>query len=190
MRIRRSFATLAFVVSGILMPVFVAHATGSQAPTVVDGPSLDRILRAADQGNPQAQLAAGDAHMLGEGGIAQDRKQALVWYRKAALQGHTPAQRRLGYLYSNGEAVERDEAESLRWYLMAAELGDAQAQRVVGLIYGKEGNLHEAYFWTSLAVRKGNLEAVKAKDYIASKLSTLQKAEVQKRVAAWKPKPS
>jgi TPR repeat protein len=53
-------------------------------------------------------------------GIAQDKKEALKWFRKAADQGLPEAQYELGQLYQSGETVEKDRIESLKWYVLAA----------------------------------------------------------------------
>ena len=40
--------------------------------------------------------------------MAQDEKQAVVWYRKAAEQGGAQAQCSLGVMYREGLGVSRD----------------------------------------------------------------------------------
>ncbi|MEI6418018.1 MAG: SPOR domain-containing protein [Sphingomonadales bacterium] len=84
----------------------------------------------ADQGDPDAMFNIGQAYKLGRG-VAQDRAQALVWYRKAAARGHLPAQANLGILLFQGG----DKAESLRWLKMAADRGEMRAQYVLGVVH-------------------------------------------------------
>ena len=40
-------------------------------------------------------------------GVAQDAKQAVSWYRKAAEQGNATAQYNLGAMYQNGDGVTK-----------------------------------------------------------------------------------
>ncbi|MDW3254007.1 sel1 repeat family protein, partial [Escherichia coli] len=56
---------------------------------------------AARQGMVEAELAIGDALRAGNG-VAQDRDQALHWYRQAARQNNEGALRRLQAM---GESV-------------------------------------------------------------------------------------
>jgi TPR repeat protein len=46
-------------------------------------------------------------YYLGDG-ISQDYKQAIFWYRKAAMQLDANAQYNLGYMYLDGEGVSQD----------------------------------------------------------------------------------
>ena len=44
--------------------------------------------------------------------MAQDKKQAVHWYTKAAEQGDADAQQNLSVMYARGEGVARDAAKS------------------------------------------------------------------------------
>jgi two-component system sensor histidine kinase CreC len=61
-------------------------------------------------------------------GVAQDHKQALRWYRKAADQGNASAQYNLGWMYSKGKGVAQDDKQALKWFRMAAEQGEGVVQ--------------------------------------------------------------
>ena len=54
--------------------------------------------------------------------------------KKAAEQGDTDAQARLGFMYTWGEGVTQDNAEAVRWYRKAAEQGDADVQAWLGFV--------------------------------------------------------
>ena len=41
-------------------------------------------------------------------GVAEDDREAVKWYRRAAEQGDASAQLNLGFMYSNGEGVAQD----------------------------------------------------------------------------------
>lgn len=56
---------------------------------------LTAIQRMAEHGDAQAQFNLGVMYAKGEG-VAQDLKQAVPWYRKAAEQGMVDAQYSLG----------------------------------------------------------------------------------------------
>ena len=51
--------------------------------------------------------------------MAQDPQQALYWYLRAARQGYTDAQVRLGELYSGGHGIAADPVRAYAWYSMA-----------------------------------------------------------------------
>ena len=55
--------------------------------------------------------------------MAKDAAQAVVWYRKAAKQGHAAAQNNLGVCFLEGNGVEQDAAQAWAWWEKAAELG-------------------------------------------------------------------
>lgn len=49
-------------------------------------------------------------------GVEQDFRQASVWYRKAAEQGHPGAQATLGVFYDAGQGVKQDSIEAFAWF--------------------------------------------------------------------------
>lgn len=59
--------------------------------------------------------------------------KAVKLYRKAAEQGNTDAQFRLGMCYEGGRGVAKDETEAIIWYRKAAERGYAVAQSVLSI---------------------------------------------------------
>jgi TPR repeat protein len=84
------------------------------------------LLRAAQNGSPNAQCTLGV--MCHEGvGVAQDDRQAVAWYRKSADQGFAQAQLNLGIMYNNGWGVSRNVAEAMKWFRLAARQGDETA---------------------------------------------------------------
>ena len=58
-------------------------------------------LKAAQQGNIEAQLNVGLAYQNGDG-VEGNFVEAAKWLRQAANQGNTVAQANLGWLYANG----------------------------------------------------------------------------------------
>ncbi|PKL76497.1 MAG: sel1 repeat family protein, partial [Candidatus Melainabacteria bacterium HGW-Melainabacteria-1] len=49
--------------------------------------------------------------------------KALIWYRKAAEQGHADAQNNLGSVYELGQGVTANRATATEWYRRAATQG-------------------------------------------------------------------
>ncbi|MFQ2690164.1 tetratricopeptide repeat protein, partial [Aeromonas caviae] len=67
-------------------------------------------------------------------GVAQDDKQAVTWFRKAAEQGDAKAQGLLGIMYVQGKGVAQDDKQAVTWFRKAAEQGDATAQYLMGVL--------------------------------------------------------
>ena len=64
----------------------------------------ERLRRAADQGNADAQFNLGVMYAEGRG-VPRDDAEAARWYRCAADQGEAAAQFNLGLMYAKGEGV-------------------------------------------------------------------------------------
>ena len=113
------------------------HATGLAVPQD-DKLSAMWFRKAAAQGHPHAKhliddiyLHGGGAYqhtlgcMFAEGGwFTQDNELAAKCFRKAAEQGHTQAQYKLGLMCRNGEGVPQNHAESFFWLTLAASSGN------------------------------------------------------------------
>lgn len=79
------------------------------------------------------QEGLADLFASGEG-VEQDKAEAVRWWRKAAEQGDTMVQLRLGGAYERGEGAPRDYAEAARWYRKAAEGRDVAAGAAQALL--------------------------------------------------------
>lgn len=64
-------------------------------------------------------------------------EKAIEWYKKAAEQGHVPAQARLGEIYYKKKWMEQDYKEAAKWLEKAAEQGDALSQHYLAILYYK-----------------------------------------------------
>ena len=71
----------------------------------------------------------------GKGGVSQDMKEAVKWFRKAAENGNSAAQSNLGIFYDYGKGVQQDYAEAVKWYKKSAEQGNTSAQYSLGMCY-------------------------------------------------------
>ena len=67
--------------------------------------------------------------------MSQSHKDAAVWYRKAADQGHAEAQGSLGNIYDQGRRVPQGHKEAAVRYWKAADQGQANAQFNLVLMY-------------------------------------------------------
>ena len=143
--------------------------------------SKSRVKKLAEQGNPEAQFdlgmlhryfteASSSGHYLvpygvwsTDEGIAPDGptgyEEAVVWFRKAADQGHLGAQTWLGCAYQRGEGVDKDCVEAVRWYRKAANQGNKEAQLRLGDAYergeGVNKDLVEAVGWLRRSASQG-----------------------------------
>ena len=92
------------------------------------------FLAAAKEGHADSQFNLALMHEKGIG-VGKDEKQAVVWYRKSALQDNAAAQYNLGVLYENGRGTPVDFAKANEWYRKASVQGDALATGNLGMLY-------------------------------------------------------
>ena len=86
---------------------------------------------------PSAQYNLGYMYSKGRG-VPQDDQQAVIWYKKAAKQGHASAQlQSWRTCMSKGRGVPQDDQQAVIWYKKAAKQGDASAQFNLGNMYYK-----------------------------------------------------
>lgn len=72
-------------------------------------------------GDPYALTALGIMLFRGEGGLNQNREQAVELYRKAADLGYAPAQYNYSAALALGQGIPKSEQESLKWWRRAYE---------------------------------------------------------------------
>ena len=153
----------------VLLLAAFAFLTSCQPGTA----DIENIRRRAEAGDSASQYNLGGRHLHGYGGVPQDIREAVKWYRKAAAQGHAAAQHSLGLMYAKGEGVPEDHREAVKWYRKAANQGHAEAQFKLGKMYAAAGrglagwkpegvpaqNLPKALKWLRLAAEQGHAEA-------------------------------
>ena len=109
-----------------------------------------------------AQFRLGAMYYYGEG-VAQDKREAAKWFRKAAEQGLAEAQFGLGMVCYHGDGVAQDVREAAKWFRKAGEQGYVDAQVSLGVMYGNgEGvaqDKREAAKWFRKAAEQGHLDA-------------------------------
>src|SRR5882757_7210399 len=79
-------------------PLGAGIYSGLPCAAKIDSRDLDKLLRKASRGDPNAQFTVGCVYEYGAG-PRMDEAQAISWYRKAAENGLASAQGRLGHIY-------------------------------------------------------------------------------------------
>lgn len=169
------------MVSVLLLAGLCFGVTTAQAKAWRNAPFAE-VQQAAEQGDADAQISLGYRYAMGDE-VAQDDRQAVVWYRKAAEQGLVEAQVNLAGRYYNGKGVPQDYRQALTWFKKAAEQGDYFAQFRLGEMYAKGRGVaqdHElAYVWYSVAAANGWGDAVAERDTAAKELTPAVLADAQ-----------
>lgn len=110
-------------------------------------------LMKAEQGDADSQYLIGKWYANDVPFIRKKNSEgnAVKWYRRAAEQSHTDAERCLGDCYYAGMGVAKDYEEAVKWYRKAAENGDGEAIYNMGKCYfegkGVEQSYEEAISW-------------------------------------------
>ena len=123
-----------------------------------DEREADEAVRCADIAHDMDLILP---HGDGNGnGVAEDKKKAVKWYRRAAKKGLPIAQFKLGTCYTTGVGTQVDLNEGILWINKAAEQGFVVAQLVLGIYYyeGKEipQDFSEAAKWFRKAADQGD----------------------------------
>lgn len=85
-------------------------------------------LKAANEGNAEAQFDMGTMYDVGEQGVKRDLVEAAKWYRMAAEQGDSAAQYNLAIMYDMGEGVEKDLVQAYAWISVSEIFGNKGAR--------------------------------------------------------------
>ena len=114
---------------------------------------------------------------------------AIEWYSKAAQQGSSVAQVRLGLIYYLGEGVEQDMMLAQQWFEKAALQGHPRAFEILGRIYylghGVEQDDVMAFKWFTLARAAGDKSSRAAMEVLSSRMNEVQVAQGEELVAEW-----
>ena len=117
------------------------------------------LQQRANAGDPEAQVALGNAYESGQG-VTESVTEAARWYERAASSGHVGAQLNLATMYLDGQGVRRNTALAARWFRAAADRGDAVAQFNLGVLLetgapGVTRDLAAAANWYGKAADQG-----------------------------------
>lgn len=117
------------------------------------------LLRAAENGDADAQWQLAQLYFAGHIDHAEKRNPGHGWRERAAENGSAPAQVSLGEAFRAG----KDPARALRWFTRAAALKNARAAYLAGLMHrqgeGTPWNDAEAARFFGLAVELGSNDA-------------------------------
>ena len=94
--------------------------TTAQPPFQLDQLALSLFHRAANQGNVDARIKAGDYHYYGHG-TTMDKHQAFEYYKAASDAKSSLAAWNIGYMYENGIGVDQDYNMAMRFYDLTYE---------------------------------------------------------------------
>jgi len=98
--------------------------------------AFEDLMPYAARGDARSQFAI--AEMLRSGnGTKRNRAEALIWYRRAAEQGHSVAQCNLGTSLYNGWGTDADPQAAIDWWMHAAINGNARAMFNLGTVIAK-----------------------------------------------------
>jgi uncharacterized protein len=145
------------------------------------------IALAVVQGTPSARADAAAGSAAFDKG---DYARAMAEWEGAAERGDPAAEFGLGMLYERGDGeLKQDYKQADHWYEKAAEHGNSWAEFRLALIWSAGSDEFpadrvEAFKWSVLASEKG--VAIDVKAQLGEALDRNQKAEAEKRAAAWK----
>ena len=145
----------------------------------------------ADKGMPEAQISLGMIFENGQG-VPQDFKKAIKWYRLAADQGLTKAQKKLdsllkisptaqlnfdlGMRFETGQEVPQDFREAIRFYRIAADMGHIKAQEKINLILSepfleqiKSDKTRKIKATHQAKIREENIASITEQDFTEAK---------------------
>jgi|SRR5580704_1633848 TPR repeat protein len=64
-------------------------------------------------------------------GVPLDYSEAMIWFRRAAGQGHPVANLYFGVMYAEGRGVPRDYVRAHMWFSLSAALGEQRAVKTL-----------------------------------------------------------
>ena len=102
--------------------------------------------------------------------VAKSGNSSVDSVIKAAEQGDSVAQNKLGYMYRMGYGVPQSDANAAKWYRKAAEQGNASAQVNIGNCFfdgrGVERNYNIAREWYEKSAAQGNSNGLLKMGYL------------------------
>jgi len=118
--------------------------------------------KAADQGDPGAQVDIGYFYLAGIG-VKPDAEQAVRWFQRASASGSCAGKLNLAVLYLRGEGVPQDARLALDLLNDLARRDDPRGEAYLGLVYvlgvGAERNPALAEHWFDKAAKHHSPEA-------------------------------
>ena len=111
----------------------------------------------------KALLQLGICYQNGQG-VACNPKEAVKYYRQAAMRGSAPAQNRLGICFRDGVGLPQNDVEAEKWFARSAEQHYPDAQFNLASVYeigtaNIAKNLRSAFIWYRKAAVQGLRQA-------------------------------
>jgi TPR repeat protein len=117
---------LALLIAVILIAnLLIAPARADDA---ADVQMADRYQRAAERGDPAAQMYMGAILSAGIGRPQSDR-DGFLWFSRAADAGNSQAQLILSGLFAIGRGVQKSNVDAYKWALIASSGGNSTEDR-------------------------------------------------------------
>ena len=151
---------------------------------------IQNLTKAAKAGQAGAQFYLATKYQYGKD-VAQNDKQAFVWYKAAADQGLSPAQLNVGRMLAEGIGTKKDEILARQYFEKAASRGDNRASFNLAMMEEKKKNYQGAYQWYELSTRDGMLDtkvislSEGKKTALAANLSSEQIRQARDRADQW-----
>ncbi len=149
----------------LIVPVLaIALATTSCARIDYISASDDarQLWQRADTGDARSQYAMGLRYTNGLG-VPQHYGEAVGWFRRAALQGHSEAGYMLGMANYAGRGIPRNHAIAVTWLQKSADQGHIRAMYQLGDAFangrGVDRDLVWAARWYGKAAMRGHQRA-------------------------------
>jgi len=143
--------------SFLFLCLFMLCSTWTQANGL-----FDFQMKLAKKGNAEAEFKVGEMYETGFG-VKKDQKQAEIWIKKAAAQGHETAGFKLLYWDIKKNGLKGDNKKKFADLRTKARDGSTQAMYYVGMMYaygvGVKKNYDKSLDWLNKATFIGSLEA-------------------------------
>jgi len=170
--------------------------------TEYDKLPLPQLMAKADANNSVAQFELASRFNYGRG-VPKSTTDALIWLRRAAMNGEDDAARLLAVKTFNGYDVPTDHAEAMFWAKRLAEKGDLPAQLMLAHMFangeGTPRDLVQSYKWYAIAAvaerpnakkdeppREDLLKtAAEQRDKLGSLLTEDEEKTAQKLASTW-----
>lgn len=175
---------LAFGIAAVAILIVLAFGLPVMSAGETQEASLDQEdLKAAKQGNVEAQLKIGKSFLLEGLHTGKNSAEAVRWLQSAARSGNTEAMLELGKLYKTGVGALQNFELSANWIQQAAMQGSAEGMLELGRLYrdgvGFEKDVVRAYMWFNRSAAALDMNAVRERENIARTLTFEQLREAQ-----------
>jgi TPR repeat protein len=117
-------------------------------------------MQSAKAGDVDGQFQI--AYMMSNSiGCTKNLEDALVWYTRAAEQGHTMAQLSVGMYYEHGLVNPIDLDIAKKWYQLAAANNETKAMVKLAKVLVELDHIQDAFQWLRKAIDGGNVPALR-----------------------------